>query len=622
MLLRRWQWVPFTIAVALAVPAGTGCSTAADADADEAGGSDDAALATANDLNEEVRLLGGSAEDLTQLAQLLDGRVADLEARKSSAKDQAKKDVEGYSEAQWARSYFRKDEKDQAIDARADDIFDRPERRALNGARAQRRFVEELRTLVTSGGAGTLEAPSARAAYLRTGYIETAIAMKLTDETGFGGQLAARIEHILQKTFPWLGKIFKGLQRDKPATGIEGEAVNVDRAGPQSELWKRDPIGSTAWHPRTAAEITPENLYRGPWFNGKAVPRRPKAGERWQLAGFRSQASDGSHPSVDIVNGSDEVKLKFRDQQPVFEEGPNSRLMWAFGYETDPNYILPELDIEPRVLVAASTSVERIGLKFGPKEDEVIPGRPPIGFSITVNPIKKAPGGENITIHFKDGHEETGDAAISAIKHAADDRPYLDSMDFITVRRVFGEVATPVKRDGVGLWDFDADAHVDNREVRAISIMLGAWLGNSDVKFNNTRLDVFRPKDGSPAEYFHALPDVGHLTHDFGFTVGIDPKGGFNHPDMNVSTIRAFDRTTVNDAKWAVARIASLSEEQIFAAVAAGAFDDAAAALHTEKLVARRDDLVKTFGLTAEFPLLRPNGPNPTPAPRHFEPRE
>ena len=125
MLLRRWQWVPFTIAVALAVPAGTGCSTAADADADEAGGSDDTALATANDLNEEVRLLGGSAEDLTQLAQLLDGRVADLEARKSSAKDQAKKDVEGYSEAQWARSYFRKDEKDQAIDARADDIFDR-----------------------------------------------------------------------------------------------------------------------------------------------------------------------------------------------------------------------------------------------------------------------------------------------------------------------------------------------------------------------------------------------------------------------------------------------------------------------------------------------------------------
>lgn len=621
MRFRHWQWVPFVLVSAFAVPTGAGCSTAA-SDSEDEGASDDAALTTANDLNEEIRLLGGSVEDLDQLAGILQQRVGDLEARKSSAKDQAKKDVEAYSEAQWARSYFRKDEKDQAIDARAADIFDRPERRALNGGRAQQRFVSELRALVASGGAGTLEAPAARAAYLRTGYVETAIAMKLTDETGFGGQLAARIEHILQKTFPWLGKIFKGLQRDKPVPGIEGEAVNVDRSGPEGELWKHDPIGSTAWHPRAAADITPENLYRGPWFNGKAVPRRPKAGERWGLAGFRSQSSDGSHPSVDIKNGEDEAKLKLRDSQLVFEEGPNSRLMWAFGYETDPNYVFPELDVEPRVLVAAATSVERIGLKFGPKDDVTVPGRPPVGFSITVNPIKKAPGGENITIHFKDGHDETGDAAIAAVKRAADERPYLDSMESITLRHVFGEVDAPQKRDGVGLWDFDADAHVDNREVRAISIMLGAWLGNSDVKFNNTRLDVFRPKDNGPAEYFHALPDVGHLTHDFGFTVGIDPKAGFNHPDMNVSTVRAFDRTTVNDAKWAVARIASLSEEQIFASVAAGAFDDAAAALYTEKLVARRDDLVKAFGLTAAFPLLRPNGPNPSPAPRHFEPRD
>jgi hypothetical protein len=90
----------------------------------------------------------------------------------------------------------------------------------------------------------------------------------------------------------------------------------------------------------------------------------------------------------------------------------------------------------------------------------------------------------------------------------------------------------------------------------------------------------------------------------------------FLHPDMNVSTIRAFDRTTTNDAKWAVARIASLSEEQILAAVSSGSFSDEATALYTEKLVSRRDDLIKTFGLQDEFPLLRPNGPNLSPPPR------
>src|SRR6185369_254399 len=118
---------------------------------------------------------------------------------------------------------------------------------------------------------------------------------------------------------------------------------------------------------------TPANLYRGPWYNGTTAARVPKAGELWGLAGFRSQASDGSHPNIVIKNGNDSLHLKMRDQQPVFEEGPNSRLMWALGYETDPNYIIPELNVEPRVLVAADATVERMGIKFGSKDDEIVP---------------------------------------------------------------------------------------------------------------------------------------------------------------------------------------------------------------------------------------------------------
>ncbi|MBK6693548.1 MAG: hypothetical protein IPG50_15275 [Myxococcales bacterium] len=612
--MRSLRWLPVLVFTSLALPSSVGCSSTSEEEVSE----DDAALTTAESLQDEVRLLGGSPEEVAQLFRLVDKRIADLEAKKAASKVQAKADVEAYSGNQWARSFFRQDEKEAAIDARASDIFDRPERRALAGAKTQRQLVDELGKLLAAGTAGSLDEPTARAAYIRRGYVEIAIAIQLTDESGFGGQLVARIQHILQKTFPWLGKMFKGMKRDRPAAGLEGEAVNIDRSGPEDQLWKKDPINSTVWHPRSAADITPANLYRGPWFNGTSVPRTPKPGELWKLAGFRSQASDGSHPSIDIINGSDEVKLKFRDQMDVFEEGPNTRIMWALGYDTDPNYVFKEVRVEPRVVVAAAASVERIGLKFGPKDDRTVPGRPPQGLSITVNPIKKAPGGDNITIHFRDGHDETGDIALDSLKRAEDDRPFLDSMEFVTVKRVFGEVDAPNKRDAVGLWDFDGDGQVDTREVRAIGIILGAWLGNSDVKFNNTRLDVERPKNGGEAKYFHALPDVGHLTRNFGFTVDIDPKAGFFHPDMNVSTVRAFDRTTQNDAKWAVAKLASLSEEQIVASVAAGAFNDEALALYAEKLVARRDALVRMFGLEGEFALLRPNGPNQTPPPRRF----
>ena len=584
---------------------------------------DEANLEASKELEADLLFLGGSAADLRDLRDVLTRRIVNLEQQKKDAKKQAANDVASYTPSQWERSYFDRDEVELAVEARADDIFDRPERRALNGARAQKQIVDELLPLVASGQAGDLEAPSERARFLRESYVEIAVSVALNANFGVTAQGGARVGAFLRSRFPWLGLVFGGLRRDRRVEGIEGEAVNIDRSGPADELWKKNPSSSTVWHPRSPEEITPEKLYAGPWFAGK-TPRLPAPGETWKLDGFRSRKADGAHPGVDVSNGKDKVKVKFRTPSDIFEEGPNARLLWAMGYETDPQYIFRDVRIEARAFVAAFTTNSRAGISWGPGEDTIVPGRPPReGLSIAMSGMRKTPGPDMITLHFKDGHAEVGEAAIESLKRATDDRPFLDAMESVDVARAYGEVAYPTKREATGPWDFDADNHVDDREIRAIGILFGAWLGCDDIKFNNVRLDVVRPADGSFA-LRHTLSDSGDLARDattkVGFTVDIDPQGRFLHPDTNGFTIRSFYRITTNDARWATARIASLSEDQILASYASGSWSDAALALHVEKLVARRDSLVKTFGLEKEFALLRPNGPNPTPAPRRYHP--
>ena len=595
--------VAFSLVSLLALGSYVACSAPSEPE-EEVQGEDGALRNVADEMEAEIALLGGSRADLATLAALVDTRIKELEDRKAGAKTAAASDVDGYSASQWERSFFRQDERELAVGARAADIFDRPERRALAGAKAQRAFVKQLIELVDAGSAGSLSEPSQEASYARDGYVEVGVSIRLNDELGLIKQVGARLLTLLRKKAPWLGRIFRGLRRDRPAAGLEGEAVNIARSGALGDLWKNDPINSTAWHPRKAEEITPEKLKAGPWFKG-ALPRLPKSTEVWKLTGFRSQKADGSHAAVDIELEGAAVKLKFREASRDFwEDAPHARLLWAMGYETDPQFNFRDVRVEPRAFIAAHASIARIGIKFGSREDEIIPGRPPKGLSIALHGIGKAPGVGFVDVRFKDGHEETGAKAIESLERATDDRAQLDAMESVLVKRAYGEVSNPKDRDGIGPWDFDADSHVDDREIRAVAIVMNAWLGATDLKFNNVRLDVERPKNG-PAAFVHVLSDVGGIPADLSWSVGLDPKGPYFHPDTNNYTIRAFDRLTENDAKWGVVRVASLSREQIVACLETGAYTDAALKLHTEKLLARRDELVRIFHLEKEFAPLR-----------------
>ena len=69
----------------------------------------------------------------------------------------------------------------------------------------------------------------------------------------------------------------------------------------------------------------------------------------------------------------------------------------------------------------------------------------------------------------------------------------------------------------------------------------------------------------------------------------------------------------MDDARWMARLIAQLTEEQIAQALVASGLDSAQVRLYKEKLISRRDQVIRDLGLESEIALLRPGG-----ADRHF----
>jgi hypothetical protein len=63
---------------------------------------------------------------------------------------------------------------------------------------------------------------------------------------------------------------------------------------------------------------------------------------------------------------------------------------------------------------------------------------------------------------------------------------------------------------------------------------------------------------------------------------------------------------TLDDARWMGRWIGQLSEEQIRQALAAAGFGAARVRVYTDKLISRRDQMIRDLGLVDEIGLLRP----------------
>jgi hypothetical protein len=72
----------------------------------------------------------------------------------------------------------------------------------------------------------------------------------------------------------------------------------------------------------------------------------------------------------------------------------------------------------------------------------------------------------------------------------------------------------------------------------------------------------------------------------------------------------AFAAMTIDDARWMARLIGQLTENQLRSALIASGYDNAEARLYLEKLISRRDRMIRDLRLENEIPLLRTTGAN------------
>ncbi|MEN9809004.1 MAG: hypothetical protein RLZZ488_571 [Pseudomonadota bacterium] len=162
----------------------------------------------------------------------------------------------------------------------------------------------------------------------------------------------------------------------------------------------------------------------------------------------------------------------------------------------------------------------------------------------------------------------------------------------------------------VGAWSFTQNGHPETREVRAMPIFM-VWIANNDMKESGQNKMILRSDSEADKVYF-ASGDLGWAFGSFMFpetpswfkwnvVKDVRPDSvSFNYLTWHYSDL--FQFTTWDDARWMVRLIARLTRGQIVNAVRAGQWDPSIEKVLIEKLIARRNQLVRTFGLGNEFP--------------------
>lgn len=169
----------------------------------------------------------------------------------------------------------------------------------------------------------------------------------------------------------------------------------------------------------------------------------------------------------------------------------------------------------------------------------------------------------------------------------------------------------------IGPWYWGAADHKFRREFRGL-LLFDVWIHNTDIKEGeNNKLVLKRRADGG-RDFYYLQQDLGfsfgrlfrEKPHDYSWNV-VDSAGpaGVTLDYRIFQPNSGFGHVTWADARWMVRKIARLSRRQIEEAVAIGRWPDRAPydyrSLITEKLIARRNQLVRAFELEGE---VQPDG--------------
>jgi hypothetical protein len=409
---------------------------------------------------------------------------------------------------------------------------------------------------------------------------------------------------------------------DHPVGKGKKPASNLEPATAPRDLSRLDPVSSTYWK-------RPPSIATADLGAGFDRPEAPAYEGLWNYAGPKKSGWNGG---CVLESGGVRLKVKFAE---IHSEPFTSRIFHALGYNVDPTDYSPGLKFKydrrffqefnsrrPMIMRAGMFFIPLYRLDLQARHDPfqaIDHANLKSGVSLSGSELKAALVGTS----KRKRTERIPEAFNSEIEN---------QIDYLVTIPANVQVEAPHTHN-IGPWDFGGRGHENLRELRGAGL-LAAWLGWWDSRFENTRLRIVKTPDGPTLKHFWS--DLGgglgraggafshscENTNDFGwaFTRSTLSNGKLRFEITGYEPVEetpAFAEMTIDDARWMARLIAQLTEQQIVDGLVASGFDPAEVHIYTEKLLSRRDKMIRDLQLTNEFVLLRPGPPRGTmpPAP-------
>jgi hypothetical protein len=398
-------------------------------------------------------------------------------------------------------------------------------------------------------------------------------------------------------------------------------ATNLTNPVSGGDGGRSDPRPSTFW--TRPAAISREDLYAG--FGREKFPHLEES-----ICPYSGpKTSSGTHGGFDVECNGERFKIKFGD---LNSEPFAARIFYALGYHADPT------DYAPKIEVRYDRRLLREFHLRKPLDMQITP----LGIHVSTIHLQQHydPFTFITTAVFKDGRRVSGKELKQMlftnpnISHPEDSPGSFRTNVEAELEYLVMVPANVQPRDGptqsIGSWQFGGMGRENLRELRGAGL-LAAWLAWFDSRADNTKLRIVR--DAKDVELLHFISDLGGgMGPGTGFFSprGEDPNGfawTFTAPEIirgpghmttpfRIEHFRptvptpAFAAMTADDARWMARLIGQLTENQLRAALIASGYDNTESRLYLEKLISRRDKMIRDLRLENEMPLLRPDGQN------------
>jgi hypothetical protein len=388
-------------------------------------------------------------------------------------------------------------------------------------------------------------------------------------------------------------------------------AANLCDSPGLSDLSLLDPKASTFW--RRPNSIRSADLRLG-FDRGGFLPEFDR-----QLWTYQGPKTAGGNPGCELISGGQNIKVKFAE---THSEPFASRIFHALGYYVEPTDYAPRLRIKyDRRFFQEFNSLPQMKMKIGV-------------FFIPIHTfhIERTYDPFDFIDYavFKDGTIHTGaELKRLLLLDLKSRKPFAPENFNYSTETTLDHLVTveaniqveDERMHSIGPWDFRGLGHEHLRELRGAGV-LAAWLGWWDSRFENTRLRIVDTPSGlelrhyfsdlggglglSAGTYRHSSEQPQEFAETFTRSFRRHKQWHIEFPGYEpIEDTPAFKEITLDDARWMTRLISQLSETQLRDALAASGFDGKEVDIYAEKLISRRNLLVRDAHLSEEVAILR-----------------